>query len=184
MRNGFKNQSTQEIYAKYKIYPEDARSIAQALDLGNEPFKPLDVEKIAQFAQQARETGLTMKQAIAQYRQVQSEAMNPPEAPVHSALPVHLRSLLIQSANRAQQELETLDRTIYEQVELPAAQAAVQRVLASDVNIEHLMVKLLQEEMKTKPGRLGGLVLQAVGHFRTPTLQGTETRYRLPSFDG
>ena len=184
MSNGFKNQSTQEIYAKHKIYPEDARSIAQALNLGNEPFRPLDVEKIVQFAQQAREVGLTLKQAIAQYRQVQSEAMNPPEAPVNASLPVHLRSLLIQSADRAQQELETLDRAIYEQVELPAAQAAVQRVLASDVNIEHLMVKLLQEEIKTKPGRLGGLVLQAVGHFRTPTLQGTEVRYRLPSSGG
>ena len=184
MSNGFKNQSTQEIYAKYKIYPEDARSIAQALNLGHEPFKPLDVEKIAQFAQQAREAGLTLKQAIAQCRQVQSEAMNSPEAPSNASLPVHLQSLLIQSADRAQQELETLDRTIYEQVELPAAQAAVQRVLASDINIEHLMVKLLQEEMKTRPGRLGGLVLQAVGHFRTPTLQGTETRYRLSSSGG
>ena len=180
MSNGFKNQSTQAIYAKYKIYPEDARSIAQALNLGNEPFRPLDVEKIAQFAQQAREVGLTLKQAIAQYRQVQSEAMNSPEVPVNASLPAHLQLLLIQSADRAQQELETLDRAIYEQVELPAAQAAVQRVLASDVNIEHLMVKLLQEEIKTKPGRLGGLVLQAVGHFRTPTLQGLETRYSLP----
>ena len=153
MSNGFKNQSTQEIYAKYKIYPEDARSIAQALALGKEPFRPLDGEKIAQFAKQAREAGLTLKQAIAQY--LQSKAMNSPEAPVNASLPAHLQSLLIQSSNRAQQELETLDRTIYEQVELPAAQAAVQRVLASDVNIEHLMVKLLQEEMKTKPGRLG-----------------------------
>ena len=179
---GFQALSLQQIYQKSGIYPEDARSIAQALSLGNEPFKPLDVEKITQFAQQAREAGLTLKQAIAQY--LQSKAMNPPEAPVNASLPVHLQSLLIQSADRAQQELETLDRTIYEQVELPAAQAAVQRVLASDVNIEHLMVKLLQEEMKTKPGRIGGLVLQAVGHFRTPTLQGTETRYRLPSFDG
>ena len=179
---GFQALSLQQIYQKSGIYPEDARSIAQALSLGNEPFKPLDVEKIAQFAQQAREAGLTLKQAIAQY--LQSKAMSPPEAPVNASLPVHLQSLLIQSADRAQQELETLDRTIYEQVELPAAQAAVQRVLASDVNIEHLMVKLLQEEMKTKPGRLGGLVLQAVGHFRTPTLQGTETRYRLPSFGG
>ena len=152
--------------------------------MGNEPFRPLDVEKIAQFAQQAREAGLTLKQAIAQYRQVQSEAMNSPEVPVNASLPAHLQSLLIQSADRAQQELETLDRTIYKQVELPAAQAAVQRVLASDGNIEHLMVKLLQEEMKTKPGRLGGLVLQAVGHFRTPTLQGTETRYRLSSSGG
>ena len=188
MSNGFKNQSTQEIYAKYKIYPEDARSIAQALNLGNEPFRPLDVEKIAQFAQQAREAGLTLKQAIAQYGQVQSgpanQGLHTPEAPEQASLPVHLRSLLIQSAERAQQELETLDRTIYEQVELPAAQAAVQRVLASDGNIEHLMVKLLQEEIKTKPGRLGGLVLQAVGHFRTPTLQGTEVRYRLPSSGG
>ncbi len=179
---GFQGLTTQQIYQKYKIYPEDARSIAQALDLGNEPFRPLDVEKIAQFAKQAREAGLTLKQAIAQY--LQSKAMNSPEAPVNASLPAHLQSLLIQSSNRAQQELETLDRTIYEQVELPAAQAAVQRVLASDVNIEHLMVKLLQEEMKTKPGRLGGLVLQAVGHFRTPTLQGTETRYRLSSFGG
>ena len=39
MSNGFKNQSTQEIYAKYKIYPEDARSIAQALNLDPKPFK-------------------------------------------------------------------------------------------------------------------------------------------------
>ena len=136
------------------------------------------------FAQQAKDGNLTLKQAIAQYRRVQSEAMNSPEVPVNASLPAYLRSLLIQSADRAQQELETLDRTIYEQVELPAAQAAVQRVLASDGNIEHLMVKLLQEEMKTKPGRLGGLVLQAVGHFRTPTLQGTETRYRLSSSGG
>ena len=181
---GFQALSLQQIYQKSGIYPEDARSIAQALSLGNEPFRPLDVEKIAQFAKQAREAGLTLKQAIAQYRQVQSEAMNSPEVPSNASLPAHLQSLLIQSSDRAQQELETLDRTIYEQVELPAAQAAVQRVLASNVNIEHLMVKLLQEEMKTKPGRLGGLVLQAVGHFRTPTLQGTETRYRLPSFGG
>ena len=185
---GFQALSLQQIYQKSGIYPEDVRSIAQALNLGNEPFRPLDVEKIVQFAQQAREVGLTLKQAIAQYRPVQSgpanQSLHPPEAPLNTSLPVHLRSLLIQSADRAQQELETLDRTIYEQVELPAAQAAVQRVLASDGNIEHLMVKLLQEEIKTKPGRLGGLVLQAVGHFRTPTLQGTEVRYRLPSSGG
>ena len=62
---GFQGLTTQQIYQQYKIYPEDARSIAQALSLGNEPFKPLDVEKIAQFAQQAREAGLTLKQAIA-----------------------------------------------------------------------------------------------------------------------
>ncbi len=183
MSSGFKHQSTQEIYAKYKIYPEDVRSIAQALDLGNEPYKPLAVKQITGFAQQAKANNLTLKQAIAQYRQFQSVSTdeNPPAPSEPCDLPVHLQSLLIESADRAQQELETLDRTIYEQVELPAAQAAVQRVLASDRNIEHLMVKLLREEIKTKPGRLGGLVLQAVGHFRIPTLQGTETRYQLPS---
>jgi hypothetical protein len=179
---GFQGLTPQQIYQQYKIYPEDVRSIAQALNLGKEPFKPLSVQQIIGFAQQAKESGLTLKQAIAQYQQFQSgstnEVKNPPDP---RDLPVHLQSLLIQSADRAQEELETLDRTIYEQVELPAAQAAVQRVLASDRNIEHLMVKLLQEEMKAKPGRLGGLVLQAVGHFRVPTLQGSETRYRLPS---
>ena len=51
---GFQALSLQQIYQKSGIYPEDARSIAQALSLGNEPFKPLDVEKITQFAQQAR----------------------------------------------------------------------------------------------------------------------------------
>jgi hypothetical protein len=188
MSRGFKHQSTQDIYAKYKIYPEDVRSIAQALNLGKEPFKPLSVQQIIGFAQQAKESGLTLKQAIAQYRQFQSSSPSPVQTPPDPSetidLPVHLQTLLIQSADRAQQELETLDRTIYEQVELPAAQAAVQRVLASDLNIEYLMVKLLQEELKAKPGRLGGLVLQAVGHFRIPTLQGSETRYQLPSSDG
>jgi (2Fe-2S) ferredoxin len=181
---GFQGLTTQQIYQQYKIYPEDARSIAQALRLGKEPFQASAVQQITGFAQQAKESGLTLKQAIAQYRH-QSGSTNPvknPPAPFERQdLPVHLQSLLIQSADRAQQELETLDRTIYEQVELPAAQAAVKRVLASDRNIEHLMVKLLQEEIKAKPGRLGGLVLQAVGHFRIPTLQGSETRYSLPS---
>jgi (2Fe-2S) ferredoxin len=185
---GFQGLTTQQIYQQYKIYPEDARSIAQALNLGKEPFKPLSVQQIIGFAQQAKESGLTLKQAIAQYRQFQvnstKEVKNPSDPSAPRDLPVHLQSLLIQSADRAQQELEILDRTIYEQVELPAAQAAVQRVLASDRNIEHLMVKLLQEEIKAKPGRLGGLVLQAVGHFRIPTLQGSETRYQLPSSDG
>ncbi len=187
MSHGFKQQSTQEIYTKYKIYPEDSRSIAQALRLGKEPFSVSAVQQIANFAQQAKESGLTLKQAIAQYQQLQSGSTKEVQHPTDSSdprdLPVHLQSLLIESADRAQQELNTLDRTIYEQVELPAAQAAVQRVLASDRNIEHLMVKLLQEEIETRPGRLGGLVLQAVGHFRIPTLQGTETRYLLPSSD-
>jgi hypothetical protein len=182
---GFQGGTTQQIYQQYKIYAEDTRSIARALRLGNEPFKPSEVEKIVKFAHQAKDGNLTLKQAIAQYQQFQSCSMNLLKNPSDSSeaieLPVHLQSLLIQSADRAQQELETLDRTIYEQVELPAAQAAVQRVLASDLNIEHLMVKLLQEEMKAKPGRLGGLVLQAVGHFRVPTLQGSEMRYQLPS---
>jgi (2Fe-2S) ferredoxin len=180
---GFQGLTPQQIYQQYKIYPEDVRSIAQALHLGKEPFQASAVQQITRFAQQAKESGLTLKQAIAQYRQFQSGATNPVKPALSEGLdlPVHLQSLLIQSADRAQQELETLDRTIYEQVELPAAQAAVQRVLASDRNIEHLMVKLLQEEMKAKPGRLGGLVLQAVGHFRVPTLQGSETRYQLPS---
>jgi (2Fe-2S) ferredoxin len=185
---GFQGVTTQQIYQQHKIYPEDSRSIAQALNLGNEPFKPSAVQQIIGFSQQAKANHLTLKQAIVQYRQVQSDPANqdlhPPESPENVSLPIHLQSLLIQSADRAQQELETLDRIIYEQVELPAAQAAVQRVLASDVNIEYLMVKLLREEIKTKPGRLGGLVLQAVGHFRTPTLQGTEMRYRLPSSGG
>jgi (2Fe-2S) ferredoxin len=186
MSSGFKNQSTQEIYAKYKIYPEDVRSIAQVLQLGKEPFHGSAVKQIIGFAQQAKTNNLTLKQAIGQYRQFQpgSTNENPPDCSERLELPAHLQSLLVQSAERAQQELETLDRTIYEQVELPAAQAAVKRVLASDLNIEQLMVKLLQEELKTKPGRLGGLVLQAVGHFRIPTLQGTETRYQLPSSDG
>jgi (2Fe-2S) ferredoxin len=184
---GSQGLTTQQIYQQYKIYPEDARSIAQALNLGKEPFQASAVQQITGFAQQAKEGGLTMKQAIAQYRQLQSgttnEIKNPPDRSEPIDLPVHLRSLLVQSADRAQEELETLDRTIYEQVELPAAQAAVQRVLASDRNIEHLMVKLLQEEIKSRPGRLGGLVLQAVGHFRVPTLQGSETRYLLSSSD-
>ncbi len=185
---GFQGVTTQQIYQQHKIYAEDTRSIAAALNLGNEPFKPSEVEKIVRFAQQAKDGSLTLKQAIAQYRQVKSDpvnqSMHPFESPVNGELPLHLQSLLVQSAERAQQELETLDRAIYEQVELPAAQAAVKRVLASDFNIEQLMVKLLQEELKAKPGRLGGLVLQAVGHFRIPTLQGTETRYQLPSSDG
>ena len=70
---GFQALSLQQIYQKSGIYPEDARSIAQALDLGNEPFRPLDVEKITQFAKQAREAGLTLKQAIAQVSPVQSD---------------------------------------------------------------------------------------------------------------
>lgn len=183
---GFQGVTIQEIYQQHKIYPEDVRSIAQVLQLGKEPFHGSAVKKIIGFAQQAKANNMTLKQAIVQYRQSQSGSTNEnPPAPSESLeLPAHLRSLLVESADRAQQELETLDRTIYEQVELPAAQAAVQRVLASDRNIEHLMVKLLQEELKTKPGRLGGLVLQAVGHFRIPTLQGTETRYYLPSSDG
>lgn len=192
MSNGFKNQSTQAIYAKYKIYAEDARSIAQALNLGHEPFKASEVESIVRFAQQAKDGNLTLKQAIAQWQQIQSQQsserpneplIDPLEASQNSSLAVHLQSLVVQSADRAQQELEALDLTIYEQVELPAAQAAVQRVLASDVNIEQLMLKMLKEEIRNKPGRLGGMVLQAVGHFRVPTLQGIETRYALPSGD-
>lgn len=193
---GFQGVTTQHVYQQHKIYPEDARSIARALRLGNEPFKSSEVEQIVQFAQQAKESGLTLKQAIAQWQQIQSQEnvqaihelpdehrMNQAEQVQNGSLPVHLQSLVVQSADRAQQELETLDRTIYEQVELPAAQAAVQRVLESDVNIENLMLKLLKEEIRNKPGRLGGMVLQAVGHFRVPTLQGTETRYALPAGD-
>jgi hypothetical protein len=189
---GFQGVTTQQIYQQHKIYAEDTRSIARALNLGNEPFKPSEVEKIVRFAQQAKDGNLTLKQAIAQWHQIQSQQcsespneqlMNPLQEPQNGSLPVHLQSLVVQSANRAQQELETLDRTIYEQVELPAAQAAVQRVLAADINIEQLMLKLLKEEIRNKPGRLGGMVLQAVGHFRVPTLQGIETRYALPAGD-
>jgi hypothetical protein len=182
---GFQGVTTQQIYQQHKIYPEDVRSIAQALNLGNEPFKPSAVKQITGFAQQAKANNVTLKQAIVQYRQFQSGSTreNPPAPSESLELPAHLQSLLVESSDRAQQELEILDRTIYEQVELPAAQAVVQRVLASDRNIEYLMLKLLKEELKTKPGRLGGLVLQAVGHFRIPTLQGTETRYQLPSSD-
>ena len=193
MRNkGFQGVTTQQIYQHHKIYAEDARSIAQALNLGTEPFKASEVESIVRFAQQAKDGNLTLKQAIAQWQQIQSQQrsertnerlMDPSEASQNSSLAVHLQSLVIQSADRAQQELEALDRTIYEQVELPAAQAAVQRVLDSDVNIEQLMVKMLREEIRNKPGRLGGMVLQAVGHFRVPTLQGIETRYALPAGD-
>ena len=189
---GFQGVTTQQIYQHHKIYAEDARSIAQALNLGHEPFKASAVESMVRFAQQAKDGNLTLKQAIAQWQQIQSQQssertnerlMDPSEASQNSSLAVHLQSLVIQSADRAQQELEALDRTIYEQVELPAAQAAVQRVLDSDVNIEQLMVKMLREEIRNKPGRLGGMVLQAVGHFRVPTLQGIETRYALPAGD-
>ena len=193
MRNkGFQGVTTQQIYQHHKIYAEDARSIAQVLNLGHEPFKASEVERIVRFAQQAKDGNLTLKQAIAQWQQIQSQQsserpneplMDPLEASQNSSLAVHLQSLVVQSADRAQQELEALDLTIYEQVELPAAQAAVQRVLASDVNIEQLMLKMLKEEIRNKPGRLGGMVLQAVGHFRVPTLQGIETRYALPSGD-
>ena len=193
MRNkGFQGVTTQQIYQHHKIYAEDARSIAQALNLGHEPFKASEVESIVRFAQQAKDGNLTLKQAIAQWQQIQSQQrserpneplMDPLEASQNSSLAAHLQSLVVQSADRAQQELEALDLTIYEQVELPAAQAAVQRVLASDVNIEQLMLKMLKEEIRNKPGRLGGMVLQAVGHFRVPTLQGIETRYALPSGD-
>jgi len=193
MRNkGFQGVTTQQIYQHHKIYAEDARSIAQALNLGHEPFKASEVESIVRFAQQAKDGNLTLKQAIAQWQQIQSQQsserpneplIDPLEASRNSSLAVHLQSLVVQSADRAQQELEALDLTIYEQVELPAAQAAVQRVLASDVNIEQLMLKMLKEEIRNKPGRLGGMVLQAVGHFRVPTLQGIETRYALPSGD-
>lgn len=189
---GFQGVTTQQIYQHHKIYAEDARSIAQALNLGNEPFKASDVESIVRFAQQAKDGNLTLKQAIAQWQQIQSQQsskrpdeplIDPLETSQNSSLAVHLQSLVVQSADRAQQELEALDRTIYEQVELPAAQAAVQRVLDSEVNIEQLMVKMLKEEIRNKPGRLGGMVLQAVGHFRVPTLQGTETRYALSPGD-
>ena len=193
MRNkGFQGVTTQQIYQHHKIYAEDARSIAQALNLGTEPFKASEVESIVRFAQQAKDGNLTLKQAVAQWQQIQSQQrseqpneplMDPLEASQNSSLAVHLQSLVVQSADRAQQELEALDRTIYEQVELPAAQAAVQRVLDSDVNIEQLMLKLLKEEIRNKPGRLGGMVLQAVGHFQVPTLQGIETRYALPLGD-
>ena len=193
MRNkGFQGVTTQQIYQHHKIYAEDARAIAQALNLGHEPFKASEVERIVRFAQQAKDGNLTLKQAIAQWQQIQSQQsserpneplIDPLEASRNSSLAVHLQSLVVQSADRAQQELEALDLTIYEQVELPAAQAAVQRVLASDVNIEQLMLKMLKEEIRNKPGRLGGMVLQAVGHFRVPTLQGIETRYALPSGD-
>ena len=40
--------------------------------------------------------------------------MDPLEASQNSSLAVHLQSLVVQSADRAQQELEALDLTIYE----------------------------------------------------------------------
>lgn len=186
---GFKALSIQQIYQQSGIYPEDVRSIAEGLNLGKEPFKAVAVKQIIGFSRQAKEHGMTLKQAIAQHQQVQSQqasetlnesVLNISEPSVDAELPAHLQLLLVESADRAQRELETLDQMIYTNVELPAARAAVQRVLASDGNIEHLMLKLLKEEIQVKPGRLGGMVLQAVGHFRVPTLQGTEMRYALP----
>jgi (2Fe-2S) ferredoxin len=186
---GFKALTVQQIYQQSGIYPEDVRSIAEGLNLGKEPFKAVAVKQIIGFSRQAKEHGMTLKQAIAQHQQVQSQqasetlnesVLNISEPSIDAELPAHLQLLLVESADRAQRELETLDQMIYTNVELPAARAAVQRVLASDANIEHLMLKLLKEEIQVKPGRLGGMVLQAVGHFRVPTLQGTEMRYALP----
>jgi hypothetical protein len=114
---GFQGLTTQQIYQQYKIYPEDTRSIAQAFRLGKEPFQASAVQQIIGFAQQAKASGLTLKQAISHYRH-QSGSTNPVKnSPAPSEmidLPVHLQTLLIQSADRAQQELEILDRTIYE----------------------------------------------------------------------
>jgi (2Fe-2S) ferredoxin len=186
---GFKALSIQQIYQQSGIYPEDVRSIAEGLNLGKEPFKAVAVKQIIGFSRQAREHGMTLKQAIA-HHQVQSRqasetlnesVLNASQPSIDAELPAHLQLLLVESADRAQRELDMLDQIIYTNVELPAARAAVQRVLASDGNIEHLMLKLLKEEIQVKPGRLGGMVLQAVGHFRVPTLQGTEMRYSLPS---
>ena len=101
---GFQGVTTQQIYQHHKIYAEDARSISQALNLGNEPFKPSEVEKIVRFAQQAKDGNLTLKQAIAQWQQIQSQQssertnerlMDPSEASQNSSFAVHLQSLVI-----------------------------------------------------------------------------------------
>jgi (2Fe-2S) ferredoxin len=188
---GFAPLTAQQIYQRYKVTPDDARSIAQALGLGREPFKDTVVEQIVEFAQAAKVQKLTIKQALSQVRQQAELISEPPSEPTMNDpgdgspdgfnLPAHLRSLLNESANRAQAELNELDRVVFEQVELPAATAAVNRILAADQNIERLMLRLLGEAIAEQPGRLGGVVMQAIGQFRAPTLAGVEARYALPS---
>jgi (2Fe-2S) ferredoxin len=190
---GFAALTAQQIYNHYKtVTPDDARAIARVLNLGSEPFNLQTVEKILAFAQQAKACKLSIKQAISQVGQATEPGANsfeqrrePDSKPALTdseiaQLPSHLQSLISQAGSLAQAELEQLDRIVYEQVELPAAQSAVDRVLAADGNIEQLMLKLLPEAIAQRPGRLGGLVLQAVGQFRPPTLQGIEQRYALP----
>jgi (2Fe-2S) ferredoxin len=196
-QSGFAPLTAQQIYQKYKVTPDDARSIAQALGLGKEPFQETAVGQIFQFAQTAKSQQLTIKQALTQAKQqtewpsepTESTSKRPSEPTMSRSdegstdrlnLPAHLQSLLNESANRAQAELNELDRVVFEQVELPAATAAVNRILAADQNIERLMVRLLGEAIVQQPGRLGGVVMQAVGQFRPPTLAGVEARYALP----
>jgi (2Fe-2S) ferredoxin len=185
---GFASLTAQQIYQQYKITPDDARSIAQALKLGKEPFQDAAVKRIVEFAQASKTQGLTIKQALNHSNRQQSEPSSEPttegsddSSPDGFNLPTHLRSLLNESANRAQAELDELDRVVFEQVEMPAATAAVNRILAADQNIERLMVRLLGEAIAQRPGRLGGVVMQAIGQFRPPTLAGVEARYVLPS---
>jgi hypothetical protein len=187
-QQGFATLTAQQIYNRHKIVtPDDARAIARVLNLGSEPFNPQAVEAILAFAQEARALNLSVKQAISQAqgaaatasKAVEQQPETGSEPPEAGSLATHLQSLLNQAATHTQEQLEQLDQIIYEQVELPAAQAAVDRILLADRNIEQLMLKLLPAAIAQRPGRLGGMVLQAVGQFRAPTLEGTEQRYAL-----
>jgi hypothetical protein len=193
MSKGFDQKTAQQLYGELGIYANEVRQIAKGLNLGSEPFSAPAVDKMRSFIAWAKAENLTVQQGLKQFAQTVGQwESEPASAPVtepssetpKAGLPVHLQALLARSAERAQQELDVLDRAIYEQVELPAAQAAVDRVLAADENTEQLMLKLLTEQIRQRPGVLGGMVLQTVSQFRTPQLVGNAARYALPTREG
>ncbi|NJN49037.1 MAG: hypothetical protein HC805_03655 [Alkalinema sp. RL_2_19] len=145
MTKGFQRKTAQQLYGELGIYANEVRQIARTLNLGAEPYSEAAVAKMQAFVNWVKQEKLTVQQGLRQVAQGDfSQA--PPSEPVSEpsepgGLPVHLQELLARSAVRAQAELDTLDRAIYEQVELPAAQAAVDRVLATDRNTEQLDVE-------------------------------------------
>jgi hypothetical protein len=195
MSQGFDKRTAQQLYGELGIYANEVRQIAKGLNLGAEPFSEPAVNRMRSFIAWTKAENLTVQQGLKQFAQTvfqrESEPSSAPgtepspePAEPPAGLPGHLQALLAQSADRAQRELDVLDRAIYEQVELPAAQAAVDRVLAADENTEQLMLKLLTEQIQQRPGVLGGMVLQTVTQFRPPQLVGHAGRYALPASEG
>lgn len=75
----------QEIFAEYKIYPDESRLIAQHLRV-SEPYSEASVTAILAFYKAAKDAGLTVKKAIAAARQSEPQP-NPTQAEASSANP-------------------------------------------------------------------------------------------------